>query len=149
MHYFVIPYTTNVWLIFIKINFLLFFQPFTDINNSDAFILALWMLGSSNNYFWIRNQLGEIFQEISLFFSSVGDKCVSILIAYFFVKVCSQILTKTIKKTPFISGAFSNRMGRTMRIELTSVWFTARCVNHFTTFAKSRLDNARDSLVKN
>ncbi len=26
-------------------------------------------------------------------------------------------------------------MGRTMGIEPTNVWFTARCVNHFTTIA--------------
>ena len=56
----------------------------------------------------------------------------------FFRKSMQLDLNKSNKKTPFISGAFSNRMGRTMRIELTSVWFTARCVNHFTTFAKSQ-----------
>lgn len=27
-------------------------------------------------------------------------------------------------------------MGRTMGIEPTHVWFTARCVNHFTTIAR-------------
>lgn len=33
---------------------------------------------------------------------------------------------------------YAFNMGRTMRIELTHVWFTARCVNHFTMSAKCK-----------
>lgn len=55
----------------------------------------------------------------------------------FFRKSMQLDLNKNNKKEP-INGSKLFRLGRTMRIELTSVWFTARCVNHFTTFAKSQ-----------
>ena len=46
-----------------------------------------------------------------------------------------KILKK--QKNPELVGIICC-LGRTMRIELTHAWFTARCVNPFTTFAKSQ-----------
>lgn len=47
---------------------------------------------------------------------------------------------------------YAFNMGRLNRIELSNVWFTARCVNHFTTAAKCNInyiDNENRCKVKN
>ena len=47
--------------------------------------------------------------------------------------MCSQTKRHCVIK---YTMSTSFKLGRLMRIELTNVWFTARCVNHFTTTAK-------------